>query len=408
MTSRSTSATGRATAGDEEMGRGLRDGASRPDHVRQVVGRLRRLAEQRGLEGIVLSGPAAVAWATGGMNTAIDRALPVDMVWVALSEGAQLLVTTEVEYPRIVADCDPAASGFSVLAVPWYDPEAFVATCVARLGAVPANVGSDGHPAFGVDLSDDLVISRMALTDFGQEGLRWLGRDTTHALEAALKSWRPGVTDREVQAEMVRQLELTGAEAVVALVAGDERVGDLRHPLALGLPAYERMMAVIVSRRGGLNVAATRFVADKPASTELAERFRAVRQIEAAVLRACSPGATYGEATSRLVEAYAEAGHPEAWREHWQGGPIGYGTREFELAPGFEQSAFWSLEVAPGQALAWNPSLSGGAKVEDTFLVTTEGLRCVTSPIDWPTEQVEGSPEPRAAVLVRAGEGGRR
>ena len=408
MTSRSTSATGRATAGDEEMGRGLRDGASRPDHVRQVVGRLRRLAEQRGLEGIVLSGPAAVAWATGGMNTAIDRALPVDMVWVALSEEAQLLVTTEVEHPRIVADCDPAASGFSVLAVPWYDPEAFVATCVARLGAEPANVGSDGHPAFGVDLSDDLVISRMALTDFGQEGLRWLGRDTTHALEAALKSWRPGVTDREVQAEMVRQLELTGAEAVVALVAGDERVGDLRHPLALGLPAYERMMAVIVSRRGGLNVAATRFVADKPASAELAERFRAVRQIEAAVLRACSPGATYGEATLRLVEAYAEVGHPEAWREHWQGGPIGYGTREFELAPGFEQSAFWSLEVAPGHALAWNPSLSGGAKVEDTFLVTTEGLECVTSPIDWPIEHVEGFSEPRPAVLVRAGEGARK
>ncbi|MDA8266463.1 MAG: hypothetical protein M0T79_14200 [Actinomycetota bacterium] len=405
MTNRPTPAPPGARTGDEEVGKSVRNGASRRDHVRQVVSRLRRLAEQRGLEGIVLSGPAAVAWATGGMNTAIDRALPVDMVWVAISEGAQLLVTTEVELPRILADSDPAASDFSVVAVPWYDPEAFVATSAGRLGAAAANLGSDGHPAFGVDLSDDLVISRMALTDFGREALRCLGRDTAHALEVALKSWRPGVSDREVQAEMVRQLELTGAEAVVAIVAGDERAGELRHPLALGIPAYERMMAVIVSRRGGLNVAATRFVAEKPASAELAEKFRAVRQIEATVLRACSPGATYGGVTLRLVEAYAEVGHPEAWREHWQGGPIGYGTREFELAPGFEESAFWPLEVAPGHALAWNPSLSGGAKVEDTFLVTKDGLTCVTSPIDWPTEEVEGFSDPRPAVLVRSEEG---
>ena len=381
---------------------------SRPEHVREVVSRLRALKEQRGLGGVVLSGPSAVAWATGGMNTLIDRALPVDMVWVAVSGDAQVLVTTEVEHPRILADSEPEACGFSVVAVPWSQPEAFVATCAARLGCAPDNLGSDGHPAFAVDLSDDIIKCRLALTAFGRRELSLLGQDTTHALEAALKSWRPGTTDREVQAEMVRQLELKGAEAVVALVAGDGAVASLRHPLALGRPAFDRVMAVVVSRRGGLNVAATRFVAAERASAGLEERFRAVRRVEAAVLQACVPGATYGEATSRLVEAYGEAGHPEAWREHWQGGPIGYGTREFELAPGSEESAFWSVEVAPGHALAWNPSLSGGAKVEDTFLVSDGGLECVTSPVDWPTEEVDGFAEARPAVLVLSEEGAHR
>lgn len=374
--------------------------ASRPDHVRHVVSRLRQLIDDRGLDGIVLSSPAAVAWATGGMNTPIDRALPLDMVFVAVSPVAQVLVTTEVECPRILTDSDPEACGFSVVAVPWYEPEGFVASCIEQLDAAPARLGSDGHPAFSVDLSADLLAARMALTEFGQEALRALGRDTALALEAALRTWRPGTTDREVQAEMVRQLELTGAEAVVALVAGDERVAELRHPLAMARPVQERLMAVVVSRRGGLNIAATRFVSAKEPSPELADKFRAVRQIEGAVLAACKPGATYGEATSTLVEAYALAGHAGAWREHWQGGPIGYGTREFELAPGFEESPFWSLVVAPGHALAWNPSLSGGAKVEDTFLVTARGLECLTSPIDWPTEEIEGFSEPRPAILV--------
>lgn len=373
---------------------------SREGHVRQVVSRLRHLADERGLDGIVLSSPAAVAWATGGMNTAIDRALPIDMVFVAVSATAQVLITTEVEYPRILADSDPLACGFTVVAVPWYEPNAFVGTCTQYLGVAPSRIGTDGHPAFGVDISDDLVIARMALTGFGEAALRALGRDTTHALESALRTWRPGTTDREVQSEMVRRLELAGAEAVVALVAGDKRVDALRHPLALGRPVHERLMAVVVSRRGGLNVAVTRFVSAQAPSRELAERFWAVRQIESAVLGACRPGATYGAATSALVEAYASAGYAEAWREHWQGGPIAYGTREFELAPGFEQSPFWSLELAPGHGLAWNPSLSGGAKVEDTFLLTSRGLECVTSPIDWPTEEVEGSLEPRPAVLV--------
>ena len=378
----------------------MNDAISRPGHVREAVSRLRRLIEDRRLGGVVLTGPAAVAWATGGMNAAIDRALPVDMVWVAVSAEAQVLVTTEVEHPRVVADSDPESCGFSVVAVPWYDPGAFVAACSKGLGLAPSELGSDGHGAFAVDLSEDLVVARLALTPFAQEAFRTLGRDTTRALEVALRSWRPGTTDRQVQAEMVRQLEATGAEAVVALVAGDERVGRYRHPLALGLPAVERMMAVVVSRRGGLNVAATRFAAAASAPAALEERFAAVRHVETEVLAACVPGATYGEATSRLVEAYGEIGHPEAWREHWQGGPIGYGTREFELAPGFEEATFWSTPVAAGHALAWNPSLAGGAKVEDTYLVTPAGLECVTAPLDWPSETVEGWPEERAAVLV--------
>ena len=378
--------------------------SSRPAHVGEAVSRLRGLIEHRGLAGVVLTGPPAVAWATGGMNTAIDRALPVDMVWVAVSPDRQVIVTTNVEMPRLVDDSAPDSCGFSVVAVPWHDPDAFVAACSAELGVAPAGLGADGLAGFGADVSEDLILRRLALTPFGQAALRSLGRDTTLALERALSSWRPGMTDRDVQAEMVRHLELAGAEAVVALVAGDGRLAGYRHPLALGQPAFERMMAVVVSRRGGLNVAATRFVATAAASDELAERFAGVRHVEASVLEACARGLSYGEATLRLVEAYGEIGHPEAWREHWQGGPIGYGTREFELAPGWEGSPFFSAPVMPGHALAWNPSLSGGAKVEDTFLVGDSGLECVSAPVDWPTEKADGFSEERAAVLVVAGE----
>jgi hypothetical protein len=55
--------------------------------------------------------------------------------------------------------------------------------------------------------------------------------------------------------------------------------------------------------------------------------------------------------------------------------------------------------------VAWNPSLPGGAKAEDTYLVTAAGLDRVTTAADgpgpgWPAEDEDDEPmPPRPAVL---------
>ena len=51
------------------------------------------------------------------------------------------------------------------------------------------------------------------------------------------------------------------------------------------------------------------------------------------MLAASTAGTTYGDVLQVCDRAYAAAGHPQAWREHYQGGPIGYRQREFEIAP---------------------------------------------------------------------------
>jgi len=63
--------------------------------------------------------------------------------------------------------------------------------------------------------------------------------------------------------------------------------------------------------------------------------------------------------------------------------------------------------VALGHAVAWNPSLRGGAKREDTYLVTADGAEAVTVAPDWPTQ--ESGEARRPAVLdVDSGEAARR
>jgi hypothetical protein len=121
--------------------------------------------------------------------------------------------------------------------------------------------------------------------------------------------------------------------------------------------------------------------------------------VEAATLEACVPGATYGDVVRALDRAYTEAGHPGAWAEHYQGGPVGYRQREFELAPTQTDSRWFSVLVDEGHAVAWNPSVAGGGKAEDTYLVEQRGLRRLTDTGAWPL--LDGRP---AVLDVATGE----
>jgi len=343
------------------------------------------LAGQRSA-GLVLTGPAAVAWACGGLPPPVDRTAPVDLVWAIMTAGGGWLVTTNVEAERIRAEYDPAAHGFGDLAVvPWYSPADFVTAAADLAGAPPDRLASDGHPAFGADASGDLVALRLALSPAEAADLADLGGDAARALQSALAAWVPGERDLDVQARCAAGLEAAGADAPVLIVGGDDRLGRFRHPMAAGVPVRHQIMAVAVARRHGLHVALTRFAATPAAAAEHAGLRRKVLRIESAVLRASAPGAAYGDVLDSLARAYGAEHAINGWTGHYQGGPIGFAQREFEIAPGQTGSRWYAEPIAPGHAVAWNPSLPGGAKCEDTYLVTAGGLSRVTTAPGWPT-----------------------
>ena len=358
-------------------------------------------AESAPPAGLVLTGPAAVAWACGGVAPPVDRTAAVDLVWAVFSAAGAALITTYVEAERIRDEYGPAVHGFAELvSVPWQDPEAFVRAAERFASAPAARLASDGHPAFGLDASDDLIALRLSLSTAEQEDLADLGAEAAAALQSALTSWQPGERDLDIQARCAARLEAAGADAPVLIVGGDDRLERYRHPMAVGAPVSRLAMAVVVARRGGLHVAATRFATAAPLDAAYAALRRRVLAIDDAVLSASRPGATYGTALGALDAAYAQAGAPGEWSGHYQGGPIGFAQREFELAPDQLASRWFTEPIAVGHAIAWNPSLPGGAKAEDTYLVTGDGrLTRVTDAPGWPAEPDDGRQPPRPAVL---------
>jgi hypothetical protein len=85
---------------------------------------------------------------------------------------------------------------------------------------------------------------------------------------------------------------------------------------------------------------------------------------------ATRPGRTVGQAFADCERLCAETGFPAEWRLHHQGGITGYASREVIATPASE------VEIEPGQAFSWNPSITG-AKAEDTFVLTETGPEVV-------------------------------
>ena len=338
--------------------------------------RAQALRERAGADALVLTRPGSVNWVTGGVSDPVDLTAPRDVVWAVLTEGSRALVTTRVEAPRLAHDFDVEASGWDLIGVPWYRSEAMVEAVTSLVGG-RASVLSDSSE-LGEDVSEQVVLTRMVLSDPERDEVRELGRDVALALDGAVASWVPGESrDTEIAGEVARALVRVGALPVCLIVGGDERLRSLRHPLSVGEVVHEAVMAVVVARRGGLHVAATRLAVASDADP-IIPLTRELASVDDAVLAACVPGSTWGSAVEALERGYRTIGREGAWAEHFQGGPIAFEQREFELAPGQNSSPFWDRPCEVGCAVAWNPSLSGGAKIEETYLIGESGIEPVT------------------------------
>jgi antitoxin VapB len=166
-----------------------------------------------------------------------------------------------------------------------------------------------------------------------------------------------------------------------------------RHPLPTEAPLGRHALLAVTAEREGLHVSLTRLVSFGEPPADLAERVRAVAEVDAAMLAASRPGTTTGELLDVAAAAYAERGFPEEWRLHHQGGITGYRGREVFAVPGE------ATQLPPLGAVAWNPSIAGGAKSEDTALVSEDGVEVVTRTASLPELEAGGLVRPAIAVL---------
>jgi antitoxin VapB len=222
------------------------------------------------------------------------------------------------------------------------------------------------------DVSDEVAPLRYVLDPDALERYRGVGADAAAAVAEAASSLEPGMVEHEAAANLAAACRRRGLFSSVLLVAADGRIASYRHPIPHGDRITRRAMLVVSAERGGLYANVTRIVHLDEPDAELERRQEACETILRRMRgEATRPGRTLADAFADCRRFYAEAGFPDEWKLHHQGGMTGYASREVIATPETLQ------EIRGGQALAWNPSITG-AKAEETFILAGSGPEVIT------------------------------
>jgi antitoxin VapB len=347
--------------------------------------------KSQGLAGVLIRRNENVAWVTGG---AVElRVLTPCETGVAsllvTAEGKRYYFTTENEAPRL-HDEEFGPLDFEPVIFPWYGDDTVAAA--AKLAGGP--LGSD-MPGPGLT-PVNLAPLRAALSEAEIARYRWLGAETAMATVQALNAVEPGLSEYDLEAITCTGLLHRGILPSVALYAVDERLLKYKHAVPRGARLKQYGMLNLCSRKWGLAISITRFIHFGTLPEELAARFQSAANVNAALLDATRVGATSAQLFAVAKAAYAAEGFPGEEQFHHQGGPTGYGEREWVATPAGTEV------VLNNQAYAWNPSIRG-AKAEDTVLLINGTIQYLTATPELPVLQgiANGVNYPAAGVLVK-------
>ena len=328
--------------------------------------RVLALMDRLDLNAVLLRTYANFAWYTGGGDNRVDHSSPVGVADVVVTADADYVLTNTIEAARMQQEQTPQ---LEVVSYPWYESGQATLRRLTGGGRVGADVCMNGAE----DTSAELKPLRYVLDEYAVERYRSVGADTLAAMTETAEGLRPGMTEHEAAGNLLEACRRRGLYAPVVMAAADDRIVRYRHPVSfLNQVMHHRVMLVVCAERGGLYANVTRFVHFVEPDPEIQERFEGCESILRRMREeATRPGRTLADALHDCRRFYAEAGFPDEWKLHHQGGMTGYATREVVATPETHE------QIELNQAFAWNPSITG-AKAEETFVLTKEGGQVIS------------------------------
>jgi Xaa-Pro aminopeptidase len=347
--------------------------------------RLLRFCSSEKLGGVLINSQPNFAWLTAGGRNGVDssRENGVATLFVR-SDGKRYVLANNIEIDRIRTE-ELKEKEFEPIEFGWEEEKADP-QIVHRLAR---SLLTDELPiACDLAIGDARVWEgliarlRFRLTAGEMDRFRALGQEAGEAVGDVAASLVPGFTEREVARRVKDALATIDADAVVTLVAADDRLERFRHPLPKDVRWKRVLMIVVCARRYGLVASLTRLVCSGPVPEDLRTRTHAAARVNAQLFAATKPGTTGAELYEVAANAYREVGFPGQQHLHHQGGAAGYRTRDWVAHPG-------SAEVVEAQqAFAWNPSITG-TKVEETIIAFENGIELITTTPGWPSIPIE-------------------
>ncbi|MGB9624603.1 MAG: M24 family metallopeptidase [Phycisphaerae bacterium] len=329
------------------------------------------------LDAVLLTRRANFAWLTAGCANHVGQATEIGNATLVVTRDRIRCVANTIESPRMRTE-ELLDRSIEVIEFAWFDPQDAARVWAAVVGRrAAADVILPGMPDDVAPLPVAFNELRWPLCEPEMRRYRTLGTAVGAGLQEVCRQVQPGMTELEIAAALAARLNREGIRTPVLLVAADERIDRYRHPLPTPRRVDSRVMVAVSAERAGLFCSATRLVSFGPLPPGLRHRHDAVVRVDAVLIAGTRPGRTLGEVFREAQQSYAEAGYPDEWKRHHQGGSTGYLGREVRAEPSCD------VVILANQAFAWNPSIAG-TKSEDTILVTDGGPEILTQGVDWP------------------------
>jgi len=326
---------------------------------------------------ILLTQQKNINWLFGGRSH-INLASEPGCCNYLVTNDTCILIVNNIEAKRLVEEeiqNDVWAETDVVEVWDWFNPS-------DRAKLLQSHVAKGSPLKTDVELEMQFLDLRSIVDEDRIEEVKQIGRRTAEAIEEAARDSKCGDTEYTIAGRLAYRCYERELEPIVNLVAVDERIYSRRHPLPTGKTLQSYAMLVVCARRKGLIASATRLVHFGAIPDDIDRKFRAVVEIDARMIDTTSEGKTLGDIFAEMKSFYRDAGYPDEFKQHHQGGLTGYTTREKISTP---QE---TMSVRKSQLYAWNPSIAG-VKSEDTMLVGAEENEIITSTGFFPQVEIK-------------------
>jgi hypothetical protein len=352
---------------------------------------IREAMRMEKIETLRLRGVDWFAWATDGGDSSVIFSNETGIADVLIQENEAWILTNQIEHARLLEE--EVSPEFKITSFSWQNQDE-TEIFVNDLGG---KVYSDRPKMNEFPLPLSIHHLKWTLSEAEENRYRALGRDASEAATDTLYQAHPEMTEWELAGLAAHALWKRGIHPLLTLVGGEDRGNRHRHTVAQRAPLGSRAMLVICGRRDGLFANFTRHVFFREPRNDEKKWMKDLIEIEAEAISATQELKSLDETYQRIKSRYESLNYDNEINLHHQGGPTGYLSREI-IANGRSKAV---PHPALHRAFAWNPSLSGGAKIEDTLLLNGSGeIEVLTSDPRWPTEKSPHGKRPSPLIRL--------
>lgn len=325
----------------------------------------------KGDDALLLQRPSNFAWLTcGGDNTRPGTTETTATLFI--TEEARVALCSSADSGQVF-DRELAGLGFQLKERPWEEPRSVLVDDLCRGRRVAGDLDMAGLRNADREVAD----FRRTMTDRELGTLKVLGRQMTHAVEAAARTLSPGETESEIAGQIAHRLLRHQIIPVRIQVMADGRGHRYRH-WGFGNDHVERYCTLsAVGRRRGLHCGITRTVSLGQPSEDLVDSHQFAGLVAATAMFFSQAGWEFEETWQRIARIYEKFGAPDEWRQAEQGDVIGYEACELTATPRCK------FRMQSGTPLFWHPTVNTAA-IGETIIVREDHIEHVTQPEDWP------------------------